>query len=97
MDSKPIQCRFESDPGHFSLFSKVTRHRVTFTRFGEQFPNAALERIARRSIERMYDLATRRNALALLSDGRSLNSVSKQTGISRAAPRSAPGRSESTP
>ncbi|MEW2138304.1 transcriptional regulator [Streptomyces sp. NPDC005409] len=36
----------------------------------------------------MYDLATRRNALALLSDGRSLNSVSKQTGISRAALRS---------
>ncbi|MEU4727838.1 transcriptional regulator [Streptomyces sp. NPDC023588] len=36
----------------------------------------------------MYDLAIRRNALALLSDGRSLNSVSKQTGISRAAIRS---------
>ncbi|MFF8270877.1 transcriptional regulator [Streptomyces sp. NPDC016562] len=36
----------------------------------------------------MYDLATRRNALALLSDGRSLNAVSKQTGISRAALRS---------
>ncbi|KIF03306.1 hypothetical protein PL81_25060 [Streptomyces sp. RSD-27] len=33
----------------------------------------------------MYDLATRRHALALLGDGRSLNSVSKETGISRAA------------
>ncbi|MER6214974.1 helix-turn-helix domain-containing protein [Streptomyces sp. NPDC001674] len=36
----------------------------------------------------MYDLATRRNALALLDEGRSLNSVSKETGISRAAIRS---------
>ncbi|MFD0374741.1 transcriptional regulator [Streptomyces sp. NPDC127112] len=36
----------------------------------------------------MYDLATRRHALALLDDGRSLNSVSKETGISRAAIRS---------
>ncbi|MCX5378957.1 transcriptional regulator [Streptomyces sp. NBC_00091] len=33
----------------------------------------------------MYDLTTRQNALALLADGHSLNSVSKQTGISRAA------------
>ncbi|MFE1557246.1 transcriptional regulator [Streptomyces sp. NPDC058734] len=33
----------------------------------------------------MYDLATRRHALALLNEGRSLNSVSKETGISRAA------------
>ncbi|MFE1410784.1 transcriptional regulator [Streptomyces sp. NPDC058746] len=33
----------------------------------------------------MYDLATRRHAIALLSDGRSLNSVSKETGISRAS------------
>ncbi|MEU9716140.1 transcriptional regulator [Streptomyces sp. NPDC047976] len=33
----------------------------------------------------MYDLATRRHALALLNAGRSLNSVSKETGISRAA------------
>ncbi|MGE7388276.1 transcriptional regulator [Streptomyces sp. NPDC004126] len=33
----------------------------------------------------MYDLATRKHALALLGDGRTLNSVSKETGISRAA------------
>ncbi|MFC6064597.1 helix-turn-helix domain containing protein [Streptomyces ochraceiscleroticus] len=33
----------------------------------------------------MYDLETRKRALALVSHGRSLNSVSKQTGISRAA------------
>ncbi|MFB7466428.1 transcriptional regulator [Streptomyces sp. NPDC056224] len=33
----------------------------------------------------MYDLATRRHALTLLGHGRSLNSVSKETGISRAA------------
>ncbi|KJY36888.1 helix-turn-helix domain containing protein [Streptomyces katrae] len=36
----------------------------------------------------MYDIATRKRALALLDDGRSLNSVSKETGISRAALRS---------
>ncbi|MET8754585.1 helix-turn-helix domain-containing protein [Streptomyces sp. NPDC004667] len=36
----------------------------------------------------MYDMDTRRHALALLADGRSLNSVSKQTGISRATVRS---------
>ncbi|WP_171169413.1 helix-turn-helix domain containing protein [Streptomyces sp. I05A-00742] len=33
----------------------------------------------------MYDLATRRRALALVDQGFSLNSVSKQTGISRCA------------
>jgi hypothetical protein len=33
----------------------------------------------------VYDTRTRQQALALLSDGRSLNSVSRQTGISRAA------------
>ncbi|MGP3981379.1 transcriptional regulator [Streptomyces sp. KR80] len=33
----------------------------------------------------MYDLATRKRVLALVDQGRSLNSVSKQTGISRAA------------
>ncbi|MFD0354781.1 transcriptional regulator [Streptomyces sp. NPDC127110] len=33
----------------------------------------------------MYDVATRRHALNLLTHGRSLNSVSKETGISRAA------------
>ncbi|MDT0400219.1 helix-turn-helix domain-containing protein, partial [Streptomyces edwardsiae] len=36
----------------------------------------------------MYDVKTRERALALVSQGRSLNSVSKQTGISRAAIRS---------
>ncbi|MFD8610751.1 helix-turn-helix domain-containing protein [Streptomyces sp. NPDC059631] len=36
----------------------------------------------------MYDLGTRKHALALLAQGRSLNSVSKQTGVSRAAIRS---------
>jgi hypothetical protein len=33
----------------------------------------------------MYDLSTRKRALALVGQGRSLNSVSKETGISRAA------------
>ncbi|MFD9164644.1 hypothetical protein ACFVZ8_22080, partial [Streptomyces sp. NPDC059558] len=33
----------------------------------------------------MYDVATRKHALRLLADGRSMNSVSKETGISRAA------------
>lgn len=33
----------------------------------------------------MYDLDTRKRALTLVAQGRSLNSVSKQTGISRAA------------
>ncbi|WP_031072768.1 hypothetical protein [Streptomyces sp. NRRL S-118] len=33
----------------------------------------------------MYDVRTRRHALALVEQGRSLNSVSKETGISRAA------------
>ncbi|MFC1443349.1 transcriptional regulator [Streptacidiphilus sp. N1-10] len=36
----------------------------------------------------MYDRATRRNALALLNSGMSLNQVSRTTGISRAAIRS---------
>ncbi|OEV08390.1 transcriptional regulator [Streptomyces nanshensis] len=36
----------------------------------------------------MYDVTVRRHALALVAQGRSLNSVSKQTGISRAALRS---------
>ncbi|MFE5772999.1 transcriptional regulator [Streptomyces sp. NPDC056485] len=35
----------------------------------------------------MYDIATRTHALHLLSTGRSMNSVSKETGISRAAMR----------
>jgi hypothetical protein len=33
----------------------------------------------------MYDVSTRKRALALVDQGRSLNSVSKETGISRAA------------
>ncbi|MFD4257364.1 helix-turn-helix domain-containing protein [Streptomyces sp. NPDC058534] len=33
----------------------------------------------------MYDLSTRKRALALVAQGRSLNSVSRETGISRAA------------
>ncbi|OKK19123.1 hypothetical protein AMK16_13270 [Streptomyces sp. CB00455] len=33
----------------------------------------------------MYDMDTRKRALALLSSGRSMNSVSRETGISRAA------------
>ncbi|MBT2385050.1 transcriptional regulator [Streptomyces sp. ISL-11] len=33
----------------------------------------------------MYDMATRQHALALVDQGHSLNSVSKQTGVSRAA------------
>ncbi|MFZ3496860.1 transcriptional regulator [Streptomyces sp. 5.8] len=45
----------------------------------------------------MYDLATRQHTLALLSDGRSLNSVSKQTGISRAAIRAWQVRLEPLP
>ncbi|EGX57187.1 hypothetical protein SZN_24021 [Streptomyces zinciresistens K42] len=36
----------------------------------------------------MYDIGTRKRALALVAAGRSLNSVSKETGISRAAIRS---------
>ncbi|MGW3915102.1 transcriptional regulator [Streptomyces sp. NPDC005070] len=36
----------------------------------------------------MYDMGTRKRALALLAQGRSLNSVSNETGISRAAIRS---------
>ncbi|MFE6893260.1 transcriptional regulator [Streptomyces sp. NPDC057694] len=36
----------------------------------------------------MYDMSTRKQALALVAQGRSLNSVSKETGVSRAAIRS---------
>ncbi|MFD5228161.1 transcriptional regulator [Streptomyces qaidamensis] len=36
----------------------------------------------------MYDVSTRKRALALVAQGRSLNSVSRQTGISRSAIRS---------
>lgn len=45
----------------------------------------------------MYDLATRQRALALLGHGRSLNSVSKETGISRAAIRAWQVRVEPLP
>ncbi|MEV5378754.1 hypothetical protein AB0L26_22690 [Streptomyces nondiastaticus] len=42
----------------------------------------------------MYDIRTRQHALALVNQGRSLNSVSKQTGISRAALRAWQARIE---
>ncbi|GAA3382406.1 transcriptional regulator [Streptomyces racemochromogenes] len=45
----------------------------------------------------MYDLTTRRHALALLGEGRSLNSVSKETGISRAAIRAWQSRIDPLP
>ncbi|MGW0370535.1 transcriptional regulator [Streptomyces coeruleorubidus] len=45
----------------------------------------------------MYDISTRRRALALVAQGRSLNSVSRETGISRAAIRSWQDRIEPRP
>ncbi|MGP3736500.1 helix-turn-helix domain-containing protein [Streptomyces sp. GDS52] len=45
----------------------------------------------------MYDLSTRKQALALVAQGRSLNSVSHETGISRAAIRSWQHRLEPLP
>jgi hypothetical protein len=45
----------------------------------------------------MYDLSTRKRALALVVQGRSLNSVSRETGISRAAIRSWQDRLEPLP
>ncbi|MEW2156668.1 helix-turn-helix domain-containing protein [Streptomyces sp. NPDC007189] len=45
----------------------------------------------------MYDISTRKRALALLAQGRSLNSVSKETGMSRAAIRSWQHRLEPLP
>ncbi|MER7839993.1 transcriptional regulator [Streptomyces sp. NPDC096040] len=42
----------------------------------------------------MYDVSTRKRALALVAQGRSLNAVSKETGISRAAIRSWQTRTE---
>lgn len=42
----------------------------------------------------MYDMGTRKRALALVAQGRSLNSVSKETGASRAAIRSWQSRIE---
>ncbi|MEH0469550.1 helix-turn-helix domain-containing protein [Streptomyces sp. B21-097] len=45
----------------------------------------------------MYDVSTRKRAIALVAQGRSLNSVSRETGISRAAIRSWQGRLEPLP
>jgi hypothetical protein len=45
----------------------------------------------------MYDVSTRKRALALYTQGRSLNSVSRQTGISRTAIRSWQQRLEPSP
>ncbi|MFH9007261.1 transcriptional regulator [Streptomyces afghaniensis] len=45
----------------------------------------------------MYDISTRKRALALVGQGRSLNSVSRETGISRAAIRSWQDRLEPLP
>jgi hypothetical protein len=45
----------------------------------------------------MYDISTRKRALALVAQGRSLNSVSRQTGVSRAAIRSWQHRLEPAP
>ncbi|WP_328870635.1 helix-turn-helix domain containing protein [Streptomyces sp. NBC_00287] len=45
----------------------------------------------------MYDVSTRKRALALVAQGRSLNSVSRETGISRAAIRSWRHRLEPLP
>ncbi|PAZ15435.1 hypothetical protein CLM62_13555 [Streptomyces sp. SA15] len=45
----------------------------------------------------MYDVSTRKRALALVGQGRSLNSVSRETGISRAAIRSWQQRLEPLP
>ncbi|BBC37311.1 uncharacterized protein SGFS_086050 [Streptomyces graminofaciens] len=45
----------------------------------------------------MYDISTRKRALALLAQGRSLNSVSRETGISRSAIRSWQDRLEPLP
>ncbi|MFG2781812.1 helix-turn-helix domain-containing protein [Streptomyces prunicolor] len=45
----------------------------------------------------MYDISTRKRALALVEQGRSLNSVSRETGISRAAIRSWQDRLEPLP
>ncbi|MGW0873755.1 helix-turn-helix domain-containing protein [Streptomyces sp. NPDC002740] len=45
----------------------------------------------------MYDVSTRKRAIALVAQGRSLNSVSRETGISRAAIRSWQERLEPLP
>ncbi|MET9552717.1 helix-turn-helix domain-containing protein [Streptomyces sp. NPDC006645] len=45
----------------------------------------------------MYDMKTRRSTLALVAQGRSLNSVSRQTGVSRAAIRAWQTRVEPLP
>lgn len=51
----------------------------------------------RSNVDHMYDMATRKHALRLLADGRSMNSVSKETGISRAAIRAWTVRIEPLP
>ncbi|MFJ8904242.1 helix-turn-helix domain-containing protein [Streptomyces sp. NPDC102351] len=45
----------------------------------------------------MYDISTRRRALALVDQGRSLSSVSRETGISRSALRAWRNRPDATP
>lgn len=45
----------------------------------------------------MYDMGTRKRALALVAQGRSMNSVSKETGVSRAAIRSWQSRIDPLP
>ena len=45
----------------------------------------------------MYDISTRKRALALVAQGRSLNSVSRETGVSRAAIRAWQERLEPLP
>jgi hypothetical protein len=58
---------------------------VIFTGQGEQGFDSARSSAVRAKLGHMYDLETRRRALALVDDGHSLNSVSHLTGISRAA------------
>lgn len=56
-----------------------------FTRLGERIFEPARCGKDPAKLDCVYDLETRKRALALVRQGRSLNSVSKQTGISRAA------------
>ncbi len=88
MPSKGIQCGFESHPGHFTFVSKARNRWVVFTHFGEHLFDSPRGRAASFKLASVYDMETRKHTLALLSQGRSLNSVSKQTGISRYAIRS---------
>lgn len=88
MPSKGIQCGFESHPGHFTFDSKVTNRSAIFIIQGAAPSNAPCIPPFPPKLDRMYDLETRTRALAPVAQGRSLNSVSKQTGISRFAIRS---------